>query len=63
MKTSVCVSIPVETKEKALVHRLSFSGILNEALLARIKDLERAGGKPEPAPGHPDELTTEADPC
>jgi len=62
MKTSVCVSIPVETKEKAIVHRLSFSGILNEALLARIKDLEQAGGKPEP-PGHPDELTTEAESC
>ena len=62
MKSQVCVSIPVETKEKAIAHRLSFSGILNEALLARIKDLERAGGKPEPL-WAPDELTTEAESC
>lgn len=63
MKTQVCVSIPVETKEKATAHRLPFSAIMNEALLARIENLEQKGGKPESAPGHPDAVTTEADPC
>lgn len=46
MRTQLCVSIPVETKEKATAHRLPFSTIMNEALLARIEDLERDGGKP-----------------
>lgn len=63
MKTQVCVSIPVETKQKATAHGLPFSTILNEALLARIENLEREGGKPCPTPGHPDANTTEADPC
>ena len=62
MRTQVCVSIPVETKIKASAHRLSFSAIINEALLARIEDLEREGGKPVPATRTPPR-ETEADPC
>lgn len=52
MKTQLCVSIPVETKEKATAHRLPFSTIMNEALLARIEDLERAQLGGTPASGH-----------
>lgn len=62
MRTQVCVSIPVETKVKATAHRLPFSAILNEALLARIANLEQKGGKPKSAPGHPDVVAAEADP-
>ena len=64
MKTTVCVTVPVETKRKALDRHICFSEVFTEALEARIENLEReAGGNQNPLPGHPDVLTTEADPC
>ncbi len=63
MKTNTTVSLPVEVKIKALSHGIGFSQTLVEALTKKIEDLEREGGKPVPAPGYPDAITTEAEPC
>ena len=63
VKSTTNVSLPSELKAKAIELNIPFSATLAEALTKRIEDLEQKGGKPKSAPGHPDALTTEADPC
>jgi hypothetical protein len=63
IRSSITVSIPAELKQQALRCRIPFSATLEQALVARIDNLEREGGKPVPAPGYLDAVTTEADPC
>lgn len=53
VRSTVSVSIPSELKQQALRYRIPFSATLEQALVARIEDLERAaGGNQCPRPGH-----------
>jgi len=46
MKSNTCVAIDVRLKERAIAHNISFGKTLAGALLAKLEDLEREGGKP-----------------
>lgn len=63
VRSSITVSIPADLKQQALRCHIPFSATLEQALVARIANLEQKGGKPKSAPGHPDVVATEADPC
>ena len=59
VRSNVTLSVPARLKEQAIERWIPFSRTLEEALIAKIGELERAelAGKPEPA--HPQSQTPE----
>jgi len=52
IRSSITVSIPSEIKQRAIDLGILFSRTLEDALVERIKDLERAMLAGEPVPGY-----------
>lgn len=57
------VSIPADIKMQAIEMRIPLSRTLEEALIKKIGELERAKLARIPAPAHPEVYTTEAHSC
>ena len=53
LKSSVTTSILSDVKDKAIRLGIPFARTLEDALVARIEDLERAELASNPVPGHP----------